>query len=139
MIQFSNQEIRFVLRNKLKIREWVKTILKEEGRRTGDIAYVFCHDEYLLKLNQQYLKHQTLTDIITFDYSEKDIISGDIFISLDRIKENSFSYSRSFEEELGRVMAHGILHLAGYKDKTVEDKKKMTEKENTYLVTYPNL
>lgn len=139
MIQFSNQEIRFVLKNKLKIREWVKTILKEEGRKTGDIAYVFCHDEYLLKLNQQYLKHQTLTDIITFDYSEKDVISGDIFISLDRIKENSFSYSRSFEEELGRVMAHGILHLAGYKDKTAEDKKRMTEKENTYLVTYPNL
>ena len=139
MIQFSNQVTNFVLKNKLKIREWVRAIVRDEGKRSGDLSYVFCSDDYLLQLNKQYLKHQTLTDIITFDYSENEKVSGDIFISIDRVKENARDYSRSFNEELGRVMAHGVLHLLGYKDKLEEDRINMTEKENQYLASFPNL
>jgi probable rRNA maturation factor len=139
MIQFSNQETTFFLQNKLKVKEWVRNILTEEGKSIGDISYIFCSDDYLFQLNRKYLKHQTLTDIITFDYSEEGKVSGDVFISLDRVKENSKSFSKSFNEELGRVMAHGVLHLAGYKDKSEVDKIKMTERENKYLNTFPNL
>lgn len=139
MISFSNQEISYILKNKLLIRTWVKSIINSEGKQSGDIAYVFCTDDYLLGLNKQYLNHQTLTDIITFDYSEKSRISGDIFISIDRVTENANTYSRSFNEELGRVMVHGVLHLLGYKDKTEVDKKEMRDKENQFLGTFPNL
>ena len=139
MIQFANQESNFVLKNKLKIRGWVRNILKEEGKQPGDIAYIFCMDDYLLKLNIQYLNHHTLTDIITFDYNENVRVSGDILISVERIRENAEIFSKSFNEELGRVMAHGMLHLVGYKDKSKEDKTRMTEKENKYLVQFPNL
>jgi probable rRNA maturation factor len=139
MIQFSNQEIPFTLRNKLKIREWIRSIIKEENKVIGDISYIFCSDDYLYQMNKKYLNHQTLTDIITFEYNEGELVSGDIFISLDRVKENSKSFSKSFDEELGRVMAHGVLHLVGYMDKSGEDKSIMTEKENKYLNTFPNL
>jgi probable rRNA maturation factor len=139
MIQFTNQEITFKLKNKLRIKEWVRSILSDERKKIGDISYVFCSDDYLLQMNMKYLKHQTLTDIITFEYNQDEKVSGDIFISLDRVKENSRRFSKSFYEELGRVMAHGILHLAGYKDKTEVDKIIMTEKENKYLNTFPNL
>ncbi|NVO18607.1 MAG: rRNA maturation RNase YbeY [Bacteroidetes bacterium] len=139
MIQFSNQEIRYTLKNKLKVREWVKSIFTGEQKKMGDLSYIFCSDDYLHALNVQYLKHDTLTDIITFDYNEAEKVCGDIFISLERVKENAAKYSRSMDEELGRVMAHGALHLLGYKDKSPADKNKMREKENQYLVSYPNL
>jgi len=139
MISFSNQETSFFLKNKLKIRGWIKSIVMGEGKKMGEIAYIFCTDEYLLSLNRQYLRHQTLTDIITFDYSEKSRVAGDIFISIDRVKENSIKYSRSYNEELARVMAHGVLHLLGYKDKTETDKAAMRVKEEQYLVSNPNL
>jgi probable rRNA maturation factor len=139
MIQFSTQDIRFILKNKLKVREWVRTILNEEGRAAGDLSFIFCNDSYLFELNKQYLRHQTLTDIITFDYSENELVSGDIFISIERVKENARFYSKSFPEELGRVMAHGVLHLAGYKDKSPGDKLKMTDKENKCLSSFPIL
>jgi len=139
MIQFSNQETSFVLKNKLKIQDWVRNILIEEGKQTGEITYIYCTDDYLLQLNIHYLNHHTLTDIITFDYSENAKISGDIFISVERIRENAETFSKSFNEELGRVMAHGVLHLVGYKDKSEEDKTRMTEKENQYLAQFPNL
>jgi rRNA maturation RNase YbeY len=138
MISFSTVDLKYILQNKLKIKNWVKYILEKESKWAGDITYVFCTDDYLLSMNEKYLKHDTLTDIITFDYSEKDNLSGDIFISIDRVKENAGSYKTTFNQELGRVMAHGVLHLAGYKDKTTEDKKVMKSKEDFYLTSFPN-
>jgi probable rRNA maturation factor len=139
MIQFSNQEIKFVLKNKRKIKDWVQLIVLSEGKKSGNITYVFCPDSYLLAMNKQYLRHSTLTDIITFDYSENSLISGDIFISIERVRENAGAYSRSFYEELGRVMSHGVLHLLGYKDKSKDEITMMRAKENKYLVDFPNL
>lgn len=139
MISFSTVETAYNLRNKLKVRNWIKAILETEGKSAGDITYVFCNDEYLGSMNAKYLKHNTLTDIITFDYSEKGKLSGDIFISIERVKENAGSYNTTLNQELGRVMAHGVLHLSGYKDKTPDDKKMMKSKEDFYLASFPNL
>jgi len=139
MISISTLETTYKFKNKLKVRKWIKSILENEDRIAGDITYVFCNDEYLLNLNKKYLKHDTLTDIITFDYSEKETLSGDIFISIERVTENAGSYNTSLNAELGRVMAHGVLHLSGYKDKTPEDKKLMRSKEDFYLTAFPNL
>jgi rRNA maturation RNase YbeY len=139
MISFSNVETDFKLKNKLKVRNWVRSILAQEGKRFGDISYVFCTDAYLLKMNIEYLKHDTLTDIITFDYSENGKLAGDIFISIERVIENAKSFAVSVDEELGRVLAHGVLHLSGYKDKKPDDKKLMRTKEDFYLRLFPNL
>ena len=139
MISFSVAETNYNLKNKLKVRSWVKSILETEGKTAGEITYVFCNDEYLGGMNEKYLKHNTLTDIITFDYSEKGRLSGDIFISIERVAENAGSFGTTLNQELGRVMAHGVLHLSGYKDKTPEDKKMMRSKEDFYLATFPNL
>jgi probable rRNA maturation factor len=139
MISFSNVETDFKLKNKLKVRNWVRSILAQEGKRFGDISYVFCTDAYLLKMNIEYLKHDTLTDIITFDYSENGKLAGDIFISIERVIENAKSFSVSVDEELARVLAHGVLHLSGFKDKKPDDKKLMRTKEDFYLRLFPNL
>jgi probable rRNA maturation factor len=139
MISFTSVDTTYTLRNKLKIRNWVKNILDSEQKKSGDITYVFCTDEYLGTMNEKYLKHHSLTDIITFDYSEKGRLAGDICISIERVKENSGNFGTTLDEELGRVMAHGILHLAGYKDKAPDDKKLMRQKEDYYLSFYPNL
>lgn len=138
MITFSVLEIRYNLKKKLDVRNWIKSIAHSEYKVAGDIAFIFCNDEYLGKMNEQYLKHHTLTDIITFDYSEAGKVSGDIFISIDRVKENALSFGNSFDQELGRVMAHGVLHLCGYKDKTAEEKKVMRSREDFCLASYPN-
>jgi rRNA maturation RNase YbeY len=139
MISFTSVEVNFILKNRIKVRNWIKSILSSEGKSVGDITYVFCSDNYLGSMNEKYLKHHTLTDIITFDYSEKGILSGDICISIERVKDNSVNYRTTFPEELGRVMAHGVLHLAGYKDKSAEDKTVMRSKEDLYLKSFPNL
>jgi len=139
MITFSVLEIRYNLKKKLDVRNWIKSIAHSEYKVAGDIAFIFCSDEYLGKMNEQYLKHHTLTDIITFDYSEAGKVSGDIFISIDRVKENALSFGNSFDQELGRVMAHGVLHLCGYKDKTAEEKKVMRSREDFCLASYPNI
>ena len=138
MISFSSVDIAYNLKNKFKVKNWVKSILETEGKSAGDITYVFCNDEYLLGINEKYLKHDTLTDIITFDYSEKGNLSGDIFVSIERVKENAGSFNTTLNQELGRVMAHGVLHLSGYKDKSPEDKKMMRSKEDFYLTSFPN-
>jgi len=139
MISFTSVEIDFSLKNKLKVRNWAKSIIENESKKAGEITFVFCNDEYLGAMNEKYLNHTSLTDIITFDYSEGNLLSGDICISIERVNENALSYNVTPSAELGRVMAHGILHLAGYMDKTPEDKKLMRSKEDFYLSSFPNL
>ncbi len=119
----------FILDDKTKYSDWITRILESESFVGGQIDYIFCTDDYLLELNQQYLNHDTLTDIITFDYTKGKTISGDIFISTDRVKENADAFGVAFENELHRVMSHGLLHLMGYGDKTVEEKAEMRRKE----------
>lgn len=113
--------------------QWIKKCINKNKKEVGDISYIFCSDEYLLKINQDYLNHDYYTDIITFDYCEKDIISGDIFISIDRIKDNADRLDITFKNELDRVIIHGIIHLLGQKDKTEEEAKEMRIKEDYYL------
>ena len=113
--------------------KWLDSIILAEGKKLGAIVYVFCTDEYLLKKNIQFLNHNDLTDVITFDYCKNNIINGDILISIERVKENAKTFEVNFLTELNRVMAHGLLHLLGYKDKTKEDVKIMRAKENYYL------
>lgn len=139
MISFSNDKIKFSLKQSSKIRNWIKTIVSKEKKELGSISYTFVSDEALLKMNKEYLNHNTFTDIITFDYSEKKTISGDIFISIDRIKENAQKFEVEFETELKRVIIHGILHLCGYKDKKVADVKIMRKKEENSLKLFSTL
>ena len=113
--------------------EWLKEVIAAENKKLGEIVFIFCNDTYLLEKNIQFLKHDTLTDVITFDYCEEDKISGDIFISIDRIEENSGIFEITFLSELDRVMVHGLLHLLGYKDKTKKDALIMNAKEEIYL------
>ena len=115
------------------IKPWIEKIIITEEKRLGEINYIFCDDEYLLKINQDYLQHDYYTDIITFDNVRGKTISGEIFVSLQRIKDNASLISKNYEEEKKRVIAHGILHLCGYKDKTEEEQKKMRAKEDFYL------
>jgi len=136
MTQFKNENLKFTLRNKTILKKWISATINKEKRKEGDITFIFCSDEYLLLINKQYLQHDTYTDIITFDYSEGDSaqpVSGDIFISIERVKENAEKFSTTFENELHRVIIHGVLHLLGYKDKTKVAKAQMTSKEDYYL------
>ncbi|ALR32118.1 MULTISPECIES: rRNA maturation RNase YbeY [Chryseobacterium] len=119
-------------------KKWLEDIILSEGKKLGEINYIFCDDEYLLKVNQDYLQHDYYTDIITFDYVKGKTISGEIFVSLQRISDNASTLSREYEEELRRVLAHGILHLCGYKDKTEEEEQLMRSKEDHYLAKYNN-
>ena len=133
-IHFFEEDIRFNLKNKNKVKEWVKTTIAAEGYKLNELNYIFCSDSYLLTINQQYLNHDTYTDIVTFDNSEKDgVIEGDIFISIDRIRENAEKFGTNETNELHRVIIHGALHLLGYKDKKSTDKQLMTAKEDQYL------
>ena len=115
------------------IKPWIEKIIITEEKRLGEINYIFCDDEYLLKINQDYLQHDYYTDIITFDQVRGKTISGEIFVSLQRIKDNASLISKNYEEEKKRVIAHGVLHLCGYKDKTEEQQKIMRAKEDFYL------
>ena len=112
---------------------WIINSIINEGKRVGGVSFVFCSDEYLLEKNIQFLDHDTYTDIITFDYCEGDIISGDIFVSVERVTENANAFGVDFEDELDRVLIHGVLHLAGYQDKSKEEVNTMREKEDFYL------
>lgn len=133
-IKFFEEDIQFKLSSKTKIKDWIKNTIIEEGYSLGAINYIFCSDQYLLQINIDYLSHDYFTDIITFNTSDSDsIISSDIFISVDRVKENSSINGISFIEELMRVMIHGVLHLIGYNDHTDEDVLLMRSKENYYL------
>lgn len=129
MISF-NYEADFELSDEGQNSEWLSKVIASENKKEGDINYIFCDDEYLVQINQQYLDHDTLTDIISFDYSVGSELHGDIFISVERVQENAVEFGVLFEEELKRVMAHGILHYCGYKDKTSEDILLMRQKED---------
>jgi probable rRNA maturation factor len=136
MIRFQTEDITFTLKNKTLLKAWITSSITKKKRKAGDITFIFCSDEFLLSVNEQYLNHTTYTDIITFDYSKEDIklpVSGDIFISIPRVKENAFTYSVSFEAELHRIIIHGILHLLGYADKTKPAKEEMTKQEDACL------
>lgn len=132
MINF-NYENDFVLSNEGQIAKWISYTITEEGCQEEEINYIFCDDEYLHRLNVEFLKHDTLTDIISFDYSIGKILQGDIFISTERVLDNTTDFKVTFEEELSRVIIHGVLHLCGYKDKTEEEEKMMRSKEDHYL------
>lgn len=120
------------------ISTWLEDLILSENKKLGDINYILCDDEYLLKVNQDYLDHDYYTDIITFDYVKGKTISGDIFVSLPRILDNASTLSQDFESEFRRVLAHGLLHLCGYKDKTEEEESTMRQKEDFYINRYSN-
>tara|TARA_Y100000766_G_scaffold142228_1_gene122320 strand:+ start:3569 stop:4000 length:432 start_codon:yes stop_codon:yes gene_type:complete len=130
---FHSEDISFVLNKKPAIISWLSYSIKNENKILGDISFIFCSDEYLHKINLKHLNHDTLTDIITFDYCENSVINGDLYISIERVKENAKLYDNSIEKELHRVMIHGIMHLCGYNDKTTEDQNVMSAKEEFYL------
>jgi metalloprotein, YbeY/UPF0054 family len=133
-IRFFSESIDFSIPRPLKVTRWIKDVIKKEGFVPGDLNFIFCDDDGLLEINVDFLDHDTYTDIITFDNSEEEgVIEGDIFISVDRIKENAANLLLPFEDELHRVMIHGVLHLMGYKDKRPEEKKAMREKEDACL------
>ena len=137
-IRYETVDIRFpkIVRRRETTR-WVKRIITQYQKRVGDIVYVFCSDAEILRVNNQYLSHNYYTDIITFDYSEGDTLSGDLFISLDTVKSNARKYKTDYAEELYRVMIHGILHLCGFNDKTPEDEKRIRQKEDEALCLLP--
>jgi len=132
MIVF-NYETPFELPNEIQTQEWIQKVVADNGFEIGEINYVFCDDNYLHKLNVEFLNHDTLTDIISFDNTLGKLISGDIFISIERVEENAKDFKVSFENELHRVMIHGVLHYMGYKDKSDDDKIKMRNAENQAL------
>jgi probable rRNA maturation factor len=133
-IHFFEEDIPYKLKKKALVRQWITETIVAEGFRLKELNYIFCSDAYLLQINQQYLNHDTYTDIVTFDNSETEgSIIGDIFISIDRIRENALKFNSNEAGELHRVIIHGALHLLGYKDKTAVTKQKMTEKEDFYL------
>ncbi|MCW8980326.1 rRNA maturation RNase YbeY [Altibacter sp.] len=134
MIDFFS-ETRFDITQPEEVKKWISEIIVAEGCEEGDISFVFCDDSYLLRLNLEYLDHDTLTDIISFDYSFGKQLHGEIYISVERVRENATQYSDSFVDELHRVMIHGILHLCGYKDKTKPQQEKMRARETEALVS----
>ena len=133
MIRYFNEDIKYELKGKLFNNNWLKTVAGSEMKRIGDINIIFCSDPYILEVNIKYLQHDYFTDIITFDYCEGDKLSGDLFISIDSVRENSIFYGTEFEDELNRVMVHGLLHLIGYDDHSDTDIAQMRAKENYYL------
>jgi len=132
-ILFNYESVDFKLENTEFYINWIEQSAKNEAKEIGDISYVFCSDDYLLDINQRFLEHDFYTDIVTFDYTEDKVLSGDLMISIDRVKDNSEKFGTPFHEELKRVMIHGILHLCGYKDKTKEEEQLMRSKEDFYL------
>ena len=130
---YYHSECDFHLEKVNSISNWIEETIYTEKKTLGEITYIFCDDEYLLKKNQEYLQHDTLTDIITFDYSEENTLSADIFISVERVKENALIFAVPFEKEIKRVIIHGVLHLIGYKDKSEDEAQEMRNKEDFYL------
>ena len=137
MIRFFSEDIKFEYKDRLKTRRWLSSVAGSEVRRIGDINIIFCSDNYILNVNMKYLQHDYFTDIITFDYCEGNSLSGDLFISIDSVRENSLLYGTEFIDELHRVIVHGVLHLIGYDDHSEEQVKTMRYKEDYYLCLLP--
>ena len=134
MIHFFSEDIKFELPSPTAVESWLTGVIAREDHQLGDLNYIFCSDDFLLELNQKYLQHHQLTDILTFDQSDTPlVVSGDIYVSIDRVQENAGNYEVPVEQELKRVMVHGILHLMGYNDKTPEQRAEMRKKEEAYL------
>jgi len=139
MIRYYKEDITFELKEKAFHNRWLKFVAESEIRKIGDINIIFCSDNYILDVNMKYLQHDYFTDIITFDYCEKSILSGDLFISIDSVRENASFYGTDFKDELDRVIVHGVLHLIGFDDHTEEDQKLMRSKEDYYLSLRENV
>jgi rRNA maturation RNase YbeY len=135
MISF-NYETDFTLDNESIYEDWISRIVDSEGFELGEVNYIFCDDEYLHKINVEYLNHDTLTDIISFDYSVGNLLQGDIFISVERVADNAKDFNVTFEEELKRVLSHGVLHYCGYKDKSAADEALMRSKEDEKIAMF---
>lgn len=133
MVSYFFEETDFLFKGRVKNNKWLRLVAESEIRKLGDINIIFCSDNYILDINHRFLSHDYFTDIITFDYCEGDKLSGDLFISVDSVKENSIQYGTEFNDELNRVMVHGILHLIGYDDHTKAQQKQMRQKEDYYL------
>lgn len=132
-INFYYEDVADLHLDKRKLKNWITSTIKEEGKKAGELSFIFCSDPYLLEINKQYLDHDYFTDIITFDYVEGNLVSGDIFVSVDRVSENADTFGISFSEELNRILIHGVLHLCGFADKLSQEKEIMTQKEDFYL------
>ena len=134
MIHFFSEEIEFSPKQPERLRKWLGNVVENEGRSVGNINYIYCSDLFLLKINQSFLGHDSYTDIITFDQSTDPVaLSADIYISIEQVRSNANQYHQVFDEELRRVMVHGVLHLIGYNDKTIEEQHEMRKKEEAYL------
>jgi rRNA maturation RNase YbeY len=133
MIRYYNENVTFSLSGKRFNNRWLKAVAESENFSLGNISIIYCSDSYILDMNEKFLKHYYYTDIITFDYCEGNVLSGDLFISIDSVKDNASSFGATFENELNRVMVHGVLHLMGYDDHTDAEQKIMRSKENEYL------
>ena len=135
-ISFSNQNIEFSLPDQNRVKEWISTLIKRHGMSVGNIGYLFCDDSFLLEANNKYLNHDTLTDIITFDYVNGNLVSGDIMISVERVSDNSVTFGVPFTDELHRVIIHGVLHLLGQGDKTDDEARIMRQREDEALALW---
>ena len=133
MVSYFQEDIRFELKGKALNNRWLKMVAESEVKKLGPLSIIFCSDNYILDINIKYLQHDYFTDIITFDYCEGDLVSGDLFISIDSVRENALHYNVKFEDELDRVMVHGLLHLIGYDDHTPEETALMRQKEDYYI------
>ena len=133
MVSYSLEDIKFEFKHKRINNAWLKMVAESEVMKLGNICIIFCSDNYILDVNIKFLGHDYFTDIITFDYCEGNVLSGDLFISIDSVRENAEYYKTEFSDELNRVIVHGLLHLIGYDDHTEEEQKIMREKENYYL------
>ena len=138
-ISFSNQNIEFSLPDQNRVKEWISTLIKRHGMSVGNIGYLFCDDSFLLEANNKYLNHDTLTDIITFDYVNSNLVSGDIMISVERVSDNSVSFGVPFTDELHRVIIHGVLHLLGQGDKTDDEARIMRQREDEALALWKTI
>lgn len=133
MVRYFCEDIKFEFKNKQLNNRWLKMVAGSEVKNLGDVSIIFCSDNYILDVNMRYLQHDYFTDIITFDYCEGNVLSGDLFISIDTVRENAAEYGAEFDEELHRVIVHGLLHLIGYDDRTPEEEKEIHRKEDYYL------
>ncbi len=135
-IHYFTEDVEEIKLNKKKVSSWIKTCVLQNNKKEGDLNFIFCSDEYLKEINIQYLKHDYYTDIITFGYNEQDILAGDIFISVDRIADNAMNFNVSFNDELLRVIIHGVLHLIGFNDTNQKQKKEMKNQEDEWIAAY---